>query len=398
MTRGGRTILHVDMDAFYASVEQRDRPELRGRPVLVAGDPRRGVVLAASYEARPFGVHSARPAAQAMKQCPHAVFLPVRMSRYVEISREVFAVFERYTPLVEPLSLDEAFLDVTASRRLLGDGASLARRIKDDVRQRLGLTASAGVARCKFVAKVASDLGKPDGLIVVEAGTEAAFLAPLPIERLWGVGEVAGGRLRALGIRTIGDLQHPRSERLVERLGPHGEALRALALGLDDRPVVPDSPARSIGAEDTFPHDRTGRASLRPWVLAQSDRVARRLRAQGLEARIVTLKIKLAEKGARGKYRVFTRRETLEAPSADGTALFRAAAALLEGAPIDGRHVRLSGVSLSGLASARAAQLELFDGGAAERERAARLCRALDGIETKFGPGAIRRGLDPSAP
>jgi DNA polymerase IV len=390
VARAERTVLHVDMDAFYASVEQRDHPELRGKPVIVAGDPRRGVVLAASYEARPFGVRSAMPAAQALKLCPHGVFVPMRMERYAETSREVFSIFRRYTPLVEPLSLDEAFLDVTASRRLFGDGVAIARRIREDVRREVRLTASAGVAASKFVAKVASDLGKPDGLVVVPPGDEAAFLAPLPIERMWGVGEVASERLRSVGIRTIGDLQRPGAA----ALSHVAESMIALAHGLDPRAVVPDAGARSVGAEDTFGDDLE-KDELRPHVQQQAERVARRLRAESIEGRVVTLKIKLAEKGARGKYRVFTRRTTLDAPTAEGARIFRAAAALLEEAPIDGRRVRLTGVSVSDLSPSGRRQLLLFEKPAAERDRQARLDRTLDGIARKFGPGAIRRGTLP---
>ncbi|MBI1853579.1 MAG: DNA polymerase IV [Planctomycetes bacterium] len=395
MAKASRTILHVDMDAFYASVEQRDRPELRGKPVIVAGDARRGVVLAASYEARPFGVRSAMPAAQALKLCPHGVFLPMRMGRYAEVSRDVFAIFRRYTPIVEPLSLDEAFLDVTACRRLFGDGATIARRIKDDVRRELRLTASAGVASCKFVAKVASDLRKPDGLVTVEPGREVEFLAPLAIERMWGVGEVAAERLHAMGIRTIGDLQRPIAASLGDSLGELGTTIRTLALGIDDRPVVPDASARSIGAEDTFSSDVAGVAALRPHVQSQAERVARRVRGEGIEGRVVVLKVKLAEKGVRGKYRVLTRRVTLDVPTADGATIFRAAAALLEAAPIAGRRVRLTGVSMSDFRDSGRGQLLLFDSNASGRERASRLNRTMDHIERKFGPGAIRRGVAP---
>ncbi|HWL86674.1 MAG TPA: DNA polymerase IV, partial [Polyangiaceae bacterium] len=249
-----RSIVHVDMDAFYASVEIRDAPALRGKPVLVGGAKRRGVVLAASYEARVFGAHSAMPMAEAMRLCPQATVVPPRHERYAEVSRKVFAIFERYTPLVEGLSMDEAFLDVTESRSLFGDGAAIARAIKSDVSKELGLTASAGVATSKFVAKVASDLKKPDGLVVVPEDREgvAAFLAPLAIERMWGVGPKTSPRLRALGICTLGDLASCDERVLDDMLGSWGRHVRELARGIDPREVEPDRAAKSVGAEETY--------------------------------------------------------------------------------------------------------------------------------------------------
>ena len=251
-----RTIIHVDMDAFYASVEQRDRPDLRGRPVIVGADPRgRGVVSAASYEARAFGVHSAMPIGRAARLCPTGVFLPVDMAKYAQVSRQIMAILAEFTPLLEPLSIDEAFLDVTASRGLLGDGERIARAIKQRIRDTVGLTASVGVASNKFVAKVASELRKPDGLVVVPPGEEAAFLAPLPVSRLWGVGRVTASDLDAMGILTIGQLATVPVDHLRARFGGSGADLRALALGLDDRPVEPFAPPKSMGAEETFEQD-----------------------------------------------------------------------------------------------------------------------------------------------
>jgi DNA polymerase-4 len=235
-----RKIIHIDMDAFYASVEQNDDPKLRGKPVIVGGPSRRGVVTAASYEARPFGVHSAMPMAEAQRLCPQAIVVPPRMARYAEVSGIVFEIFGRFTPLVEGLSLDEAFLDVTHSQSLFGDGATIARRIKDAVRRETGLVASAGVASSKFVAKVASDLRKPDALVVVPDGEEAAFLAPLVIERMWGVGKKTAPRLHAEGLRLIGDLARADPMRLEQLLGSWGREVHRLARGEDDRDVVPD--------------------------------------------------------------------------------------------------------------------------------------------------------------
>src|SRR5512133_1944285 len=251
MAAAPRTILHLDLDAFFASVEQLADPSLRGRPVIVGGTGRRGVVCAASYEARRFGVRSALPTARARRLCPDGVFLPPRFDRYGARSAQVFGIYRRYPPLVEPLSLDEAFLDVTASRALHGGGADIARAVKAAVRGECGLAVSAGVAEVKLAAKIATDLGKPDGLVVVPAGGVAAFLAPLPAARLWGVGAVTEEALRAIGIATIGDLAHTPDVALAAAIGATpARDLKALARGEDPREVVPDEAARSIGAED----------------------------------------------------------------------------------------------------------------------------------------------------
>ncbi|MBA2756747.1 MAG: DNA polymerase IV, partial [Chloroflexi bacterium] len=251
-----RTILHVDLDAFFAAVEQRDRPELAGRPVIVGGDPAgRGVVSAASYEARRFGVHSAMSLGEAVRRCPDGIFLPVDGRRYQLASRDVMAVLRTFTPAVEPISIDEAFLDVTGSRALFGEGPAIAATIKSAVRERVGLTASVGVASNKLVAKVASDLRKPDGLVVVAPGGEAAFLAPLPISRLWGVGEKTGAALGEYGVRTIGDLAALPPDLVVRRFGKHGDSLIDRARGIDDDPVHEGDPAKSVGHEHTFDVD-----------------------------------------------------------------------------------------------------------------------------------------------
>ncbi len=290
-----RSVLHVDMDAFYASVEQRDDPELRGKPVLVGGRSRRGVVMAASYEARVFGARSAMPMGEALRRVPHAVVVTPRMDRYAQASDGVFAVFRRYTPLVEPLSLDEAFLDVTASTSLFGDGAAIARAIKDDIRDGLELTASAGVAPCKFVAKVASDLRKPDGLVVVRPGEERAFLAPLPVERMWGVGPKTAPKMRALGYATLGDLARTDEDALRRAFGSWGASMARLARGEDDRHVIPDRLAKSIGAEQTYEEDLVGADAVSASLLEHSARVARRLVRADMSARTVTVKVKYAD-------------------------------------------------------------------------------------------------------
>jgi DNA polymerase-4 len=377
-------IVHLDLDAFYASVEQLDDPGLRGRPVIVGGTSGRGVVCAASYEARKFGVRSAMPTAEARRRCPHGVFLPPRFDRYGALSRDVFAIYRRYTPLVEPLSLDEAFLDVTRSRALHGEPLDIARKVKDEVRGATGLTVSAGVADCKMAAKIASDLGKPDGLVVVPTGGTAAFLAPLPVSRLWGVGKVTEQALRALGIATVGELARFPGQVLVERLGSAGAHMRALARGEDPRPVVPDEEAHSVGAEDTFGRDLRGGEALLPQLLDQSVRVARRLREAGLRGRTVTLKVKFAD------FALVTRRTTLAAPTDDAAAIYAAVRADLARADVD-RPVRLTGVTVSGFDGVEEAQLGLFAAGeASPAGKRAALNAALDALDARFGEGAVK--------
>src|SRR5262245_24390239 len=368
------------MDAFYASVEQRDRPELAGRPVIVGADPRgRGVVSAASYEARPFGVHSAMPIGRAARLCPHAVFLPVDMDKYARVSRQIMAVLAEFTPLMEPLSIDEAFLDVTGSRALWGDGATIAQRIKARIRDTVSLTASVGVAANKFVAKVASDWGKPDGLVVVPPGAEARFLAPLPIARLWGVGKVTAAALESIGVRTIGQLAAIPEDALAARFGQSAESLSALALGRDDRPVEPFAPPKSMGAEETFERDHRDVERLRATLRAQAERVARELRAEGYAGRTVTLKLRFAD------FSTLTRRHTTEATQ-DGLVIFREASALLDRIPLR-QAVRLIGLSVSELGRAGEGQLSLLGPDTARRER---LGRALDRLAERFGEESVR--------
>ncbi len=377
----GRRVIHVDMDAFYASVEQRDRPELRGRPVIVGADPRgRGVVATASYEARAFGVRSAMPIGQAGRLCPHAVFLPVDMAKYAAVSARIMALLAECTPLLEPLSLDEAFLDVTASERLFGPAIEIARGIKRRIREEVGLTASAGVAPNKFLAKLASDLEKPDGLVEVPPGGEVAFLRDLPVARLWGVGRVVEAELRRMGVSTIGQLARLSRRLLVQRLGQQGAALHELAHGRDDRPVVPWEAPKSIGAEETFPRDISEGPRLRAVLLAQADRVGRELRDEGYEGRTVTLKVRFAD------FTTVTRSETGE-PTADGSEIFRRAFALFERLPRP-QPVRLIGLSVSGLAAEGSPrQLALFGGA----DKARRVARTVDDLLRRFGPGAVRR-------
>jgi DNA polymerase IV len=374
-----RAIAHVDMDAFYAAVEQRDRPELRGQPVIVGADPKgRGGVSACSYEARAFGVRSAMPISRAHRLCPHGIYVPVDMPKYARVSAEIMAILGEFSPLVEPVSVDEAFVDLTGTTTLWGPAPDAVRGIKIRIRAQTGLTASAGLAANKFVAKVASDLEKPDGLVVVSPGGEAEFLAPLPIERLWGVGKATAKELQALGVTTIGQLQRLAPGVLAARLGPHGPDLLALAFGRDTRPVEPFSPPKSMGAETTFGRDCRDPAKLEETLRGQAERVARELRADGLAACRVTLKLRWAD------FRTLTRSHTGD-PTQDGLELYRRAALLLSREPLV-QAVRLIGVSASTLRAEARGQLPLLDPAAVRRER---LARAVDRITGRFGRSAI---------
>jgi len=380
-------ILHVDMDAFYASVEEREDPSLAGRPVVVGGTPQgRGVVAAANYEARRYGVHSAMPAARALRLCPQAVFVPSRMNLYAAVSRDIRAVFARYTPLVEPLSLDEAFLDVTASARLFGAAEAIARRIKAEIRAELGLVASVGVAGNKFLAKLASALEKPDGLTVVPPGAVQAFLDPLPVTRLWGVGDAARASLESLGVHTVADLRRAPAEALRARFGRHADHLLELARGVDRRRVVPDAEARSISHETTFARDVADLQELRARMLALTEQVARRARSGGIGGRRVQVKLRY------GDFRTVTRARTLVAPSAETGVLWRAARALMEAQlRREPGALRLIGMGLGALAGGSRGQGDLFEG-AQGRGRGAALDRVADDIARRFGDGAVRRG------
>lgn len=373
-----RAIIHIDMDAFYASVEQRDQPSLRGRPVIVGGRARRGVVLAASYEVRPFGVRSAMAMARALALAPQAVVVAPRHDVYAAVSTRVFEILESVTPLCEPLSLDEAFLDVTASTTLFGSPAEIASLLRRRIADQLGLPSSAGVAPVKFVAKIASDLAKPDGQVEVSADGVRAFLAPLPVTRLWGVGAKSAEALRALGIYTVGDLAEQDPTYLERRLGGSGRELWEQAQGIDPRPVLPDRDAKSIGAEETFDDDLVGFSELAPPVHAQALRVAHRLRRAGLRARTVQLKLKRAD------FTLVTRRASLPEPTDDGQVIYREAAELLAREPA--RPTRLTGVSAQNLERVAAPQLGLF--GEPTRPADA-LNRALDAIADRFGASAI---------
>lgn len=384
----GRTILHVDMDQFYAAVEIRDNPALRGRPVVIGSDPRggkgRGVVSTASYEARRFGVHSSLPISTAWRLCPQAAFLPVDMDKYVGVSDQIHAVFRRYTPMVEGLSLDEAFLDVTASRRLFGDGQAIARRIKDDILAETRLTCSVGVAENMFLAKTASDLRKPDGLVVVPPGGGAAFLAPLAIGRLWGVGEKSELLLRSLGLATIGDLAAYPLESLAARFGAdQASHLKALARGEDDRTVEADQEAKSVGRETTFGQDTRDAGLLAASLAEIAEDVAARLRRAGQEAGRVTLKLRWEG------FETHTRQAALKPASSHGPDLLAPAKAMLASfLASDTRRVRLIGMT-SGDLRPRGGAVQLALGGA-DPEKRRRADAALDALNARFGDGTLK--------
>ncbi len=384
------TILHVDMDAFYASVEQRDRPELRGKPVIVGGSAEsRGVVCAASYEARPFGVHSAMPTATARRLCPHGVFLPVRMDHYAAVSRQIRAILLSFTPLVEPLSLDEAFLDVHGCEGLFGPPVEIARKIKDRIRGAVDLVASVGVAANKFLAKLAGDLSKPDGLMVIAPDQVEAILHPLPVNRLWGVGAKAEQRLHVLGIQTIGQLAAFPEEVLAGHFGAFGAHLVNLARGQDSRTVVPDEQAKSVSTETTFARDISDRGVLRACLLGLVEELGERLRDIPAQARTLDIKVRTAD------FQTHTRSVTLPEPTDVTEAIWQAIAELFEKrVPVDWLPVRLVGVGASGLVRHGLLQGDLFDEDWQSRQRA--LDRTVDSIRDQFGHDAIRRaGADP---
>jgi len=386
-----RCIAHADMDAFYASVEQRDHPELRGRPIAVGGGGSRGVVSAASYEARVFGVHSAMSSVEAKRLCPDLVFVPGDMALYARESRRIFDIFHAFSPRVEGLSLDEAFLDWTGTERLLGKPADIAARLRARVRDEVGLAVSVGIAPVKRVAKIASGMAKPDGLLEVEPHAVEAFLAPLPVRKLWGVGPVAERRIRDRGFETIGQLAQAPLTRLEAAFGDDAHRLRAMALGLEVGHVEPERAAKSISEENTFERDVDDREVLEATILTHAENVARRLRRSGLVARTVVLKWRLATRRAPGPrgYPLHSRRETLDEPTQDGDVVARTACALLRREKLP-EAVRLIGVGVAGLAASETGQLGLF-APSPDKERRAKLNAALDAVVDRFGRKAIGR-------
>ena len=374
------------MDAFYASVEQLDNPELKGKPVIVGGSSMRGVVSAASYEARKFKIHSAMPIAQAMKLCPHGFFLPVRMKRYKEVSLQVFSIFQKYTPLVEPLSLDEAFLDVTGSRKLFGNAEDIARQIRKEVRDEIGLTISAGVAASKLVAKIASDINKPDGLTIVPVGREAEFLAPLPIKRLWGVGRKTQEILALLGVHTIGDIASLSEKLLEQKFGQHGISLRYKALGLDNRDVEIEHETKSVGHEFTFDTDLVELENIRRELLELAVMVAKRLRRYQLQGKTITLKVKYHD------FKQITRSSTIKQHIADSKKIYQEVIRLLQKTDAGQKPIRLLGISVSGLKVESSSRQQFLFQDMRSNEKRREINKALDEIQEKFGATAILPG------
>jgi DNA polymerase-4 len=386
MTAWPRIILHADMDAFYAAIEQRDRPELRGKPILVGGASGRSVVTTASYEARPFGVGSAMPMAKARRLCPQAIIVEPRHAHYSAVSEEIMAVFADFSPAVEALSLDEAFIDMTGAERLFGPPERMARALKDKVYEKTHLRVSVGAAPSKYVAKVASDFGKPDGLLVVPPDGVLSFLHPLPVKRLWGVGPKASEELQVRGLMTIGDVARTDREVLTRAFGALGDHIAELAAGYDPRDVIPDRDNKSVGAEQTLERDIVGIKAIAPHVLHSADRIAHRLRKSGIKARGIRVKLKTFD------FHINTRQARLERPTDSADALFEAAKKLLPTFDLE-IPVRLVGLATYDFVDGAAPeQTELFGG--AERKKRGNLDRTLDAVWEKFGAGALKRASD----
>lgn len=381
-----KSIIHLDMDAFYPAVEVLDSPELKGKPVIVGGSRERGVVASASYEARKFGIHSAQPMATAMRLCPKGIFLPGRMSRYKEVSHQVFEIFHRFTPLVEPLSIDEAFLDVTGSVRLFGRPEDIAKKIKNTVFKETGLTVSAGVAPSKFVAKIASDMNKPDGLTVVMPDKVREFLDPLPISKMWGAGKVTQEALAQLNIHTFRDLSRMPAELLERHLGKHGVKMHQLSMGIDDREVIPEHDAKSIGHEDTFAEDILDLDIAKREILSQADRVARRMRQEKVSGKTVTLKVKYSD------FTQITRSITLPEATDDAHEIYITACTLLQKTQAGERPIRLLGISMSQLYFVDFEKQLSFFKKEEEAQRKRRLHEALDFLDERFGERSVRPG------
>lgn len=384
-------ILHIDMDAFYAAIELRDQPHLRGLPVVVGGSPQgRGVISAASYEARKFGIHSAMSSAQALRLCQDLVFVKPRMDHYATVSKQIRDIFFQYTSLVEPIAFDEAFLDVSGCERLFGDPVSIAKKIKQQINDETGLVASAGVAPNKFLAKVASDWEKPDGLTVVDPQRVQEFLDPLPIDRIWGVGKVTAGKFNALGVRLISDLRRLTVDDMKNQFGINSQHFWNLCRGIDSRAVVPDRHAKSISHETTFGTDIVDVEVLKTWIIELSDQVARRLRRYDIVGKTVNVKIRFSD------FKTISRASTLAQPSNCSTELANIAADVLMSAiASDGNKklnhgIRLLGMGVSNLRHPAAKnQLLLF--GQDDKEKQQRMDRASDEIKDKFGVHAVRR-------
>ncbi|UCE19087.1 MAG: DNA polymerase IV [Gemmatimonadota bacterium] len=384
MVKSQRTIIHLDLDAFFASVEQLDKPELRGRPVVVGADPKkgRGVVSAASYEAREYGIHSAMPISRAHRLCPHGAFLPVRMRRYKEISDRIMKLLKEYTPLIEQVSVDEAFLDVTGCDRLYGSAEAIGKEIRARVRKEEGLTISVGIAPNKYLAKMSSKLGKPDGFVIVKSGKEKEFLAERTVECLWGVGDKTSKKLREMGITTIGQLANYPPESLEKKMGKIGRRLWELAHGIDDSPVVTRDDVKSISHETTYGRDIENVSSMKNTLLDLSERVGRRARRKGITGKTITLKIRFAD------FTTFTRNRTLKQATNGTDNIYKAALSLLQTFELTGRKVRLLGVGISHLSQGSESQEDLFQ---IDEKKWEKVDGVLDKIEERYGKGTVKR-------
>lgn len=375
------SIIHCDMDAFYASVEQLSNPELRGKPVIIGGNPKsRGVVSTCSYEARKFGIRSAMPLAEAYRLCPHAIFLPPDFSKYKQASKHMHMIFQDYTPLIEPISLDEAFLDVTASLNLFGTAEGIGREIKQRIKQEIGLTVSVGIAHNKFLAKLASDLSKPDGFKVISKDRVLEVLDPLDVRRIWGVGEKTAHRLYSLNLRTIKDVRLLDKTTLHNMFGSLGNQLHLLSRGIDQRPVESGRAVKSVGRETTFAIDIFTYDKLERVIMELSVDVGRTLRRAALQGRTVTLKVKYND------FKTITRSKTLELMTNLDDIIYNAACELLQNTLV--KPVRLIGVSVHNLTDESDAQLSLFEIG---HENQSKLARAMDLVRDKFGEKSITR-------
>lgn len=379
-------ILHIDMDAFYASVEQLDNPWLRGKCVIVGGTSSRGVVSAASYEARKYGVRSAMPIFQARQRCPDGIFIPTRMVRYKEMSKKIMAILRDFSPQIEVVSIDEAYMDISGSRRLQGDPEKVAVDIKNKIKTSLGLTCSVGMAPGKFLAKVASDMDKPDGLTIIWPQDVTHFIRRLPVQKVPGVGRKTYSQLESMGIKTLGDVQKFPEKIILDCLGKFGHRLIDLSSGIDHSKVTPWSPHKSISSERTLPEDTRDVKVLHKYLLQQSEEVARQLRKAGFRARTITLKIKHAD------FKQFTRSKTIHIPTRSSETIYRYAAELLENYPLT-QQIRLIGVGTSGFTSASLpVQLNLFDRIEQNDKTWEKVDRTVESIAQKFGREAIRRG------
>ena len=378
-------ILHIDMDAFYASVEQLDDPRLKNKCVIVGGTSNRGVVSAASYEARQFGIHSAMPIYQAKQKCPHGSFVPPRMGRYKEVSKKVMALLREFSPLVEPVSIDEAYLDITGCQRLFGEPREIALGIKRKIKETVHLTCSVGVAPNKFLAKIASDMQKPDGLTLIMPDQVATFVDSLPVKKVPGVGKKMLHQLELLGIRTLGDVQRLPEKSLVKHLGKFGKRLRALSSGRDNALVTPHAPHKSISSERTLAADTLDAKLLKRYLLNQSGEVARQLRRTGVRAKTITIKIKDAD------FKTVTRRTTIAVPTQSSKTIYKHAARMLDDYKTT-KKIRLIGVGTSGFSSVTASvQMSLFDAREESADNWEKIDNTLDSISKKFGKDVVGR-------